>query len=145
MSFLVGKCVRRVSGGFLLGRVPLGPDPRSQSLHLAMYFFIARTFPFGISSALTWLAACLQSLKQSPFMCQLMHILVFPDGPFQEGFSLVCSPTKSFFQSSSSFIFSSGCCKSFVMCLFPSSLGFGLRFFLSPSFSPGVSSLPSSC
>ena len=100
---------------------------------------IARTFPFGISSALTWLAACSQSLKQSPFTCQRMHIFVFPDGPSQEGFSLVCLPTKFFFQSSSSFIFSSGCCESFEMCLLPSSLGFGFRFFLYPSSCPDVS------
>jgi hypothetical protein len=77
-------------GGFGGGRTLLGPDPESQSLFFAASRHFDRKvrksafLSAGIFCLETWLIACVQLSKQSPFMCHLAHIFTFPS---QEGLS----------------------------------------------------------
>jgi hypothetical protein len=72
-----------ISGGFLGGRAPLGPDLISQSflsgvMHALYSPMNVRKFFFSLGGTLeqgTWLIARWQVSKQDPLMCHLAHIL----------------------------------------------------------------------
>ena len=102
---LVADC--SFQGGARLGRIPLGPGLELHSPQIFFRYFLYPAFSRSSNSfSETWLTLLRQSLKQSPFKCHLVYILIL-SFPFQMGRLSIHFPQKVSFQDSPCWILNS--------------------------------------